>query len=103
MSQGFPGQTRPTDNAPLDTNCPSWCVAPHGMHRGEEDWVHTSEPLPLTDRVVARLCMTVDPVTETQDGPYVLIGGTELTPAQANDIGLAMQALADVARATGRA
>jgi hypothetical protein len=75
-------------------------VAPHGLHRGEEDWVHTSEPLPLADRVLARLAMTVHPTTREQDGPYVLIGSTELTPDQANDVALAIQALAAAAAAT---
>ena len=100
MSHLIPGQTRPSDTAPLAATCPSWCVAPHGLHDGEEDWVHMSEPLPLADRVLARLCMTVHPVTLATDGPYVMVGSTEYTPSEANTVGLALQALASAAEAT---
>src|SRR5688572_23093678 len=92
MSKRLPGQHRPIDTSPLNSMCPSWCVAPHGLQRGEEDWIHTSEPLPLTDRVLARLCMTVEPDGTTSDGPYVMIGSSEFTPEEANEIGLALQA-----------
>jgi hypothetical protein len=72
------------------------------MHTGEEDWLHLSEPLPLTNRILVRICMTTSPDSDADDGPYVLIGGTELTPSQANDLGLAIQALASAAEATTR-
>ena len=87
---------------PPMAGCPAWCVAPHGLQAGEEDWVHTSEPLLLTDKVLLRICMTVDPDGQSPDGPIVLIGSTEMTPAEANDVGLAIQALASAAEATTR-
>jgi hypothetical protein len=99
MSKRIPGQIRLVDTAPLNETCPSWCVAPHGLHQGEEDWVHTSEPMVLADRVLARICMSVDPDGQNPDGPIVLIGTTEMTPAEANDVGLALQALASAAKA----
>ena len=74
--------------------CPSWCVAGHGVHLGEEDWVHLGEPLPMTDGVSAQLCMSIDPVTGTQDGPYVLIGGTEYTLAAAASLASSLMSLA---------
>lgn len=104
MSHRIPGQSRPAHTARHDVPCPAWCVAAHGQHVGEEDWVHTSEPLAVTDRILARICMTVDPASQVQDGPYVMLGSTELTPAEANAIGLSLQALASAAaEATPRA
>lgn len=100
MALRSPDHTRAVDASSVVSACPSWCVAPHGLHDGEEDWVHTSEPLPLVEAVTALLCMTIDPETDTVDGPYVLIGSTELTPGQASDIGLALQALAGAADST---
>jgi hypothetical protein len=45
--------------APLPTEpgetCPHWCVAGHGRHLGEDDWVHVGEPVALADGVLARL------------------------------------------------
>ena len=103
MARRVSEQRRPSD-ATLETigTCPSWCVAPHGLHCGEEDWVHTSEPLALTNRILARLCMTVAPDGQTLDGPYVMIGADEFTPEDANALGLALQALASAAAATTR-
>ena len=74
--------------------CPEWCVTAHDPSRGEEDWVHLSEPLVLTDGVMARLCMSVDPATGEQDGPYVLVGDEQLTPEQAERLGIELSALA---------
>ena len=102
MSNRVPSQTGQVDIAPLSSVCPSWCVAPHGLHDGEEDWVHTSEPVVLTDRVLARICMTVQPNGEIADGPYVLIGSSEFTPAEANAVGLAIQCMASAAESTTR-
>lgn len=100
MSNSIPGQLRPADTRPFGSTCPSWCVAPHGLHAGEEDWVHVSEPMPLTERILARICLTVEPDGARSEGPIVLVGSVELTPEQTNDIGLALQALARVAAET---
>ena len=35
--------------------CPDWCVARHGAQLGEEDWVHSGEPLTVTEGVTAQL------------------------------------------------
>ncbi|MFI7483508.1 DUF6907 domain-containing protein [Kocuria sp. M1R5S2] len=74
--------------------CPPWCVTGHGVHLGEEDWVHVGEPLTVAPGVVARLGMSVDPGTGAVDGPYVLVGGTECTLAQAAALGAALVELA---------
>ena len=102
MSHRIPDQSRQSDSPPLDPSCPSWCVAPHGLHNGEEDWIHLSEPLWLLDRLRARLCMTVDQEGRTLDGPHVVIGSAELSPAETNELGLALQALASAAEETTR-
>ena len=75
-------------------SCPPWCATGHGIHLGEDDWVHLSEPLPLTDGVSAQLCMSIDPATSAQDGPYVVIGSTEYTPAQAQALAASLMTLA---------
>lgn len=74
--------------------CPRWCVTHHGMHLGEEDWIHTGEPVVVADGTVARLCMSIDPVTGAEDGPYVLIGDSELTLAETAELGGLLVALA---------
>ena len=63
--------------------CPPWCVTRHGHHDGEDDWLHMGEPVELTARIIARVCMTVEPDTGEVDGPYVLIGHAEFTLDQA--------------------
>lgn len=73
--------------------CPPWCVSRHGAHRGEEDWVHSSAPVLIADGVEASACMTVDPVTGAVDGPHVLVGSRELTPAQAAALATELLAL----------
>lgn len=78
-------------------SCPSWCVTAHDPARGEDDWLHLSEPLVLTDGVLARLYMSIDPGTGEQDGPYVLVGDDELTPAEAEQLGIELSALAALA------
>jgi hypothetical protein len=81
---------------PVVPGCPDWCVAPHGRHRGEEDWLHLGEPLRLTrDGVGAQLCLSVDPETGARDGPYVLIGATEYSPVAAAALGRALLELAE--------
>ncbi len=80
-------------------HCPAWCTTAHGVHAGEEDWVHLGEPATIGPGERTQLCMTVDPVTGTSDGPYVLVGPTEYTPAQAAALGRALLALAEMAGA----
>ncbi|GAA1765230.1 DUF6907 domain-containing protein [Kocuria aegyptia] len=75
-------------------SCPHWCVSGHGVHRGEEDWLHQGEPLMVARGVVARLCMSVNPDTGAVDGPYVLVGTTEHTLSEAEALGAALVALA---------
>ena len=75
-------------------SCPHWCVTHHGVHLGEEDWIHTSEPVMIADGTVARLCMSIDPDTGAKDGPYVLIGNSELTLTETAELGSSLLALA---------
>lgn len=67
--------------------CPPWCVVAHDPGRGEEDWLHESAPVLLTDGVSARTCLSVDPLTGVRDGPYVIVGEDELSPAEAVRLG----------------
>ncbi len=64
------------------------------MHVGEEDWLHLSEPLPVADGVSARLCLSIDPLTSVQDGPYIVIGSQEYTLPQAQALGASLLAMA---------
>jgi hypothetical protein len=93
----------PDASVPL---CPAWCVTAHDPALGEDDWVHVSEPVVLAAGVLARLCMTVDPGTGAEDGPYVLVGDEQYTPAEATALGADLIALARVspgpAAASGR-
>ena len=73
--------------------CPPWCVTGHGVHLGEEDWLHCSEPVPLADGVSAQLCLSIDPSTRVQDGPYVVVGGTEYSLADAEALALRLLTL----------
>ncbi|MEW1954390.1 hypothetical protein [Terrabacter sp. NPDC080008] len=70
--------------------CPRWCITDHGAQQGEEDWLHVGEPLPVADGLHAQLCMSVDPATGRQEGPFVLIGATELTLAATATLGSAL-------------
>lgn len=81
------------------SSCPSWCVTRHGVHRGEENWVHTGEPLLVAEGIPASIVMSVDPETGTTDGPYVLIGAREYTLTEARHVGSALIAAADAAAA----
>ncbi|GAA1429233.1 hypothetical protein GCM10009616_10850 [Microlunatus lacustris] len=74
--------------------CPPWCVTGHGVHLGEEDWLHCSEPLPLTDGVAAQLCLSIDPTTRTEDGPYLVVGSTEYSLEDAQALALRLLTLA---------
>lgn len=90
------GSERPGDHGhSAGRACPGWCVARHGAHLGEEDWLHVGEPLVVAEGgVTAQLCLSVDPDSGEQDGPYVLIGTSEYTPAEAADLGRALTELA---------
>lgn len=74
--------------------CPRWCITRHGVQLGEEDWIHNSEPVPVADGLVARLCMSIDPDTGIEDGPYVLVGSSELTANEARQLGESLIRLA---------
>ena len=77
-----------------ELGCPSWCVTGHGVHLGEEDWLHCSEPLTLTDGVTAQLCVSVDPRTRVEDGPYLVVGSTEYSLDEARALALGLLDLA---------
>ena len=79
--------------------CPPWCATGHGVHLGEEDWIHLGEPVPLTDGVSARLCMTIDPSATVEDGPYVVVGTSEYSLVEAQALGASLMAMAITATA----
>lgn len=85
------------DADPHSGACPPWCVTAHDPVRGEEDWVHLSEPLVLAGDVAARLCMSIDPETGDRDGPYVLVGDEQLTVEEAGHLGTELVAMATTA------
>lgn len=76
--------------------CPDWCARRHGEHAGEDDSVHVSGQL-MVRRSLLRLCMTVDPETGEQDGPYVLVGSDEYTLHEADVLIAALTQLVDQA------
>jgi hypothetical protein len=76
--------------------CPAWCSTRHGANLGEEDWIHIGEPLAIADGTLAQLCMSIDPATGVEDGPYVLIGSAEYTLSEAVALGNALLTLAAV-------
>jgi hypothetical protein len=76
------------------SSCPRWCVTQHGVQLGEEDWIHTSAPVPVAEGLVARMCTSVDPGTGAVDGPFVLIGTSEYTVAEARELGRSLLSLA---------
>lgn len=82
--------------------CPRWCVTQHGVHLGEEDWIHSSAPVPVDEELVARLCMSVDPNTGAEDGPFVLIGTSEYTVAEARALGRSLMTLATTGDTDGQ-
>lgn len=91
-----PRGTSGPDDVTASLNCPHWCVSGHGIHSGEEDWLHLGEPLTVADGVVARLCVTVHPGTGAVDGPYVLVGTTEHTLSEARTLGAVLAELARI-------
>ncbi len=85
---------RSPDAEPAPLPCPPWCVTAHDPARGEDDWAHVGEPLGIANGIAARLCMSIDPTTGEKDGPYVLVGDEQLTPAEAERLGVELSALA---------
>ena len=81
-------------------NCPLLCAIQHGANHGEEDWVHMCEALEVADGVPARLCTSVDPDTGAEDGPYVIIGSSEYTLDEAEELGMSLVAIARVGAAS---
>lgn len=83
--------------APADaSHWPPWCVTTHGVQHGEEDWIHCSPPVIVADGLLARTCISIDPETGVTDGPYVLIGGSELTTDETRAVGESLIRLASV-------
>ncbi len=78
------------------TLCPEWCVTGHRADLGEEDWLHSSEPVPFVDGIPARLVMSIDPGTGEIDGPYVLIGTSEYSLTEATALAKTLMSLASV-------
>jgi len=56
--------------------------------------VHLGEPLLLTEGVSAQLCMSMDPVTNAEDGPYVIIGSSEYTCTEAQALAASLLEMA---------
>ena len=81
--------------------CPAWCSTAHGVNLGEDDWLHVGEPLAVAHGAWAQLCMSVDPDTGSQDGPYVLIGSVEYSLAEAQALGTALITLASTGSRSG--
>lgn len=77
-------------------SCPRWCVTQHGVQLGEEDWIHSSAPVPIAEGLVARLSKSVDPETRAEDGPFVLVGTSEYTVAEARELGRSLIALTQI-------
>lgn len=77
---------------------PAWCVLPHGRYTEEEDQVHLSDSA-FVHSTMVRLCMTINPVTGAQDGPFVLLGTDEYT---LEDAATLVQALSGLLVAAGR-
>ena len=81
--------------------CPAWCSTRHGASLGEEDWIHVGEPVLIADGTLAQLCMSIDPDTGVEDGPYVLIGSAEYTLSEAQALGIALLTLSAVGASSG--
>ncbi|KGN39644.1 hypothetical protein [Knoellia aerolata] len=82
------------------TSCPPWCVTHHGVHLGEENWIHTGEPLVMGEGLRAQVVMSVDPGTGITDGPYLLIGAREYSLPEARRLGSALVQAIDAAAGT---
>ena len=78
---------------------PAWCVLQHGDYTDDEDQVHVSDSTVVRHTMV-RLCMTADPVTGMQDGPYILLGSDEYSIEDTALLIQALTSLLDVGRAT---
>lgn len=74
--------------------CPSWCAISHARQRDEDDHVHVSGAL-MVRRTVLRLCMTHDPSTGRQEGPFVLVGSEEYSLHEADALIDALTQLVD--------
>lgn len=98
MCQSQPDQAPVTP--PQQWACPHWCVAEHGVIAGEEDWVHVSKLVVVADEVMAVLCMSVNPSTGEEDGPYVIVGSREYSLAEAAQLGGSLIELAELGAAT---
>jgi hypothetical protein len=79
------------------SSCPAWCVRRHGELLGEEDMVHVSRSIWVHD-VLVRLCATIGPPDHRVDGPYVMVGGEELSLIEASDLAEALNRLVEAAR-----
>ena len=99
MSTREPVVVQQDDSSISGTSCPGWCVAGHGANLGEEDWLHTSEPVRIIDGLPAQLVMSIDPSTGEVDGPYVLIRDTELTLAEVSALATSLSTLVTMAAA----
>ncbi|CAA9291997.1 MAG: hypothetical protein AVDCRST_MAG61-222 [uncultured Friedmanniella sp.] len=73
--------------------CPPWCVTGHRADLGEEDWLHSSEPVSFVGDLPARLVMSIDPGTGEVDGPYVFIGAREYSLAEATALAQSLLSL----------
>jgi hypothetical protein len=102
MSAAQDQQATGDDAAGLRATCPGWCVTRHGVHAGEEDWVHTGAPLAVADGVVALLCMSVHPGSGATDGPYVIVGSRQHTLDDAAALGEALLGMVATGRTTSR-
>lgn len=89
-------------NTAVRRTCPSWCTVSHRRQRGEDDLVHIGEAVPLSGAILARLCMSVTPDGEVDDGPYVLVGSDELTLEEARRLGERLVAMADEGKQVSR-
>ena len=76
--------------------CPRWCVLGHGVNLGEDDHVHVSAQLCVRNTLI-RLCSSLDPETGQVDGPYVLMGHSEYTLGEVDELVQALNALRDQA------
>lgn len=85
---------------PTSPSCPTWCARTHGELHGEEDTVHVSDHA-TAGNMMLRMCATIDPATGEEDGPYLLLGVSELTLDQAQELIDALRTL--IAQGRGRA
>lgn len=92
MTMSNPGES-------IAGHAPAWCVTRHGDFTGDEDQVHVSDST-FVRYTMVRLCMTVDPLTGRQDGPYILLGSDEYSLEEAALLVQVLTSLLDVGRAT---